>query len=336
MLTKLMNGVSLIAILRAPDGAGGGAAGGDNAGGGAGTKPGAGAGDGGGAGGAPGTGGDAASAAPDWIGGLPEDARGVVTTKGWKTPADAIKSFVELERTVGVDKIALPGKDAKPDAWDAVYTKLGRPEKVDGYRVPAPGEGKSYTPEDLAFQKGVLPILHKAGLSQRQLDAIAPEWNKLAAGITAAADQADADRVKAAKGALEAKWGDKYDAHHDLATRAVKFAAAKAGVKMEDVLAAKAPDGRFQLDDPVMAQLFAAVGEVLAGEHGALPDAAGGGDFGMTPAQAQAEIKRIEGAAAADPKHSYTDKAHPEHKTMLDKVERLYKIAHPAEPGAEL
>jgi hypothetical protein len=45
---------------------------------------------------------------------------------------------------------------------------------------------------------------------------------------------------------------------------------------------------------------------------------------------AKAEIARIRGEAMKDPKHAYRDPAHPEHKIITEKMEKLHQQAYPA------
>src|SRR5688572_23977637 len=82
-----------------------------------------------------------------WADGLDADTKGWVTGKGFdKLDATAalpelIKGYRGAEKTLGVpaDQILrLPGKDAKPEDWRGVYTKLGLPEKPEGYEIKAP------------------------------------------------------------------------------------------------------------------------------------------------------------------------------------------------------
>src|SRR5262245_744719 len=64
-----------------------------------------------------------------------------VGTKGWKTADDVISGYQNLEKLPGLQAagrtIVLPKDDADVDGIKAFRAKLGVPEKVDGYTVPA-------------------------------------------------------------------------------------------------------------------------------------------------------------------------------------------------------
>ena len=60
------------------------------------------------------TGREAAAADAGWTADLGEHA-GLVAAKGWKSPADVVKSYAHLERLVGNDRI--PYRHAQ--AWSA-------------------------------------------------------------------------------------------------------------------------------------------------------------------------------------------------------------------------
>lgn len=49
----------------------------------------------------------------DWRATLPDDMLPVALAKGWRSPAEALRSYVHLERLIGVDKIAPPPRDAR-------------------------------------------------------------------------------------------------------------------------------------------------------------------------------------------------------------------------------
>lgn len=118
---------------------------------------------GGGAGGGGGGGGAA------WYGELPatnDDEKGFKTYvegKGFKTPLDALKSYRELEGKVG--NALTPWKEGEdPTQWPG-WSKLGRPEKPEGYQVKRPTlpEGMTYNE---AEEKAYLEHAHKIGTPQ--------------------------------------------------------------------------------------------------------------------------------------------------------------------------
>lgn len=266
------------------------------------------------------TGSAGTSTAPlDWIGGLDPALRQEVEAAGWKTPADVLADHVKLRTTLGADKLPLPpkGADGSRDfgKWDG-WAELGRPEKADAYTFPAP-EGYQFTDVDTAFHAAMRPALHEAGLSQRQVDLIG---NAYTAHAQALLQQAEQDAVQG-RAELQREWGAAFDQRLDLARRATR---AVFGDQLgpEEIRLA---DGRKLLDDPTLARAMAKIGTLMQ-EDGALPAGTGGGGTILTPDAADAEIKRIRGEAASNPKHPYNDRDNPEHTAIVAEMNRLYQV----------
>lgn len=265
-----------------------------------------------------------AASVPDWTSTLDDAGRQLVQAKGWKTPVDAIASYANLEQLVGVEKLPLPPKGADGNRdfanWDG-WSQLGVPETPDAYSFKLP-EGRAATPADEAFHQALRPGLHAAKLAPWQVDILNETWNSYKASFDAVADKAAAE----AKATLQREWGpDRYPAEMDLANRAVRqvFGADLAGATQ-----VRLADGRYLLDDVGMAKAFAKLGELL-GEDQTIEGGAGGSSTGMamTPAAADAEIKRIRGEAYGNPKHAVNDKNHPEYDTIHDRLLDLSRIA---------
>ncbi len=109
-----------------------------------------------------------APGAADWMAAFEPDVREAITAKGYKSVADVGRGWLSASKLVGVDPaqvLKLPGKDADAAAWEAVYAKLGRPEKPDGYSLP---EALAKDPVAADFRTAA----HAAGLSTKQAEAL--------------------------------------------------------------------------------------------------------------------------------------------------------------------
>jgi hypothetical protein len=253
-----------------------------------------------------------AAGAVDWSASFDADSKALVAAKGWRGPEDALRSYANLERLMGGDRIAVPATDATPEAWDAVYAKLGRPANADGYQLQRPRGFDGYS-EDLAasFRQAAFA----AGLSDRQARALHDFY------VAHAAERADAaaEDASAASGALErnlrATWGPQYDANVALAKRAARaFAPPESLDALEGALEAPALLGLF-------ARIGAAMGEDrLVGE--------GERSLAFGPDQARMEIARIEGQMT-DPRSVLMDRSHPEHDSLVRRRDALYRLAFP-------
>ncbi|HWK44920.1 MAG TPA: hypothetical protein VNT30_09375 [Stellaceae bacterium] len=258
---------------------------------------------------------------------LPEDIRGDAVFKDIKDLAGLAKSYRNAAKMVGLDKatvVALPSPE-DAEGWNGLYGKLGRPESADKYVMPAKGEGLAYDETDAAFQKTILPILHEAGITQRQLDAIIPKWNTLASSGTAAKDAETAAQLASASATLKTDWGQAYEPKLALANDAIRHYADE--LKLGgDVTAALESTGLG--NHPALAKLFAHLGAQLQ-EDGALKGrGSGGGAAVLSPAEGRQQIAAKQNDAEF--MKAYTSKSAPGHADAVQAMQRLYEMAFPS------
>jgi hypothetical protein len=262
-----------------------------------------------------------AAAPADWTGTLAPELKALAVHKGWRAPADALRSYAHLERAFGADKVALPGKDAKPEDWDALYARLGRPPAPEQYDLAdvARPEGMPWNAEG---ERAMLREMHAAGLSNRQARHLLSKYAEMQGGAWSAATSQGARRVEEARAALRRDWGAAYDEKSDMANRAFRLAF---GDGLDEARQLRLADGSFLGDHPALVYAFARLGESLA-EH-PMAGAKGGRHLTATPEEARAEISRMHGEPAT--MRALTDRAHPEYAVMVAKRDRLYRLAYP-------
>jgi hypothetical protein len=169
----------------------------------------------------------ASAAAPALLDQLSGDYRTVAERKGYKTADDLAKAYVNLEAKVGAEKVPLPPKtpEGKRDFSDwQGWDQLGRPKDPAGYEVK-PAEGQQFTDHDKAFHEAMRPHLHKAGVTQAQLDALGPGFSEVMAGFAAERESAVALEVDQTEATLKKEWGAQFKNRMDDAA----LAAAKLG-----------------------------------------------------------------------------------------------------------
>ncbi len=71
---------------------------------------------------------------------LAPDEKGYLDKKGFKTPAELLKSYRELERGFS-SRMALP-KDGDKEAFDKLYSRLGMPRDTSGFDIKFADEDK--------------------------------------------------------------------------------------------------------------------------------------------------------------------------------------------------
>jgi hypothetical protein len=259
----------------------------------------------------------AASRDVDWRAALPDDLKPVAAAKGWRTPAEALKSYVHLERLVGTDKIALPPKDAKGNRdwskWEG-WAAIGRPEAPDNYAF-TPGNGRAFSDSDRAFQTHMAPLLHRAGLAQWQVDLLAGGLAEFGEQHRVHSEQSADHRRAAAEAELRREWGGAYERQMDLANRALRVFGGPEAVR------ALVQSGAGT--QPAIVRAFARIGAALA-EDGGLPGErhAGEGRGGaLAPARARSEIQRLK----SDPEFqaAFLDRMHPGHDAAMTRMLRL-------------
>ncbi len=263
----------------------------------------------------------AVPATQDWTGAFEPELKTLAAHKGWRGPEDALRSYAHLERAFGADKVALPGKDAEPAEWDALYARLGRPAAPEQYDVAgvARPEGMPWNAEG---EHAMLREMHAAGLSNRQAKHLLSKYAEMQGGAWQTAASHGARRVEEARSALRRDWGAAYDAKSDLANRAFRMAF---GDGIEEARQLRLADGSFLGDHPALVRAFARLGESLA-EH-PMAGAKGGAHLSATPEEARAEIARMHGEPAT--MRALTDRSHPEYAGMVEKRDRLYRLAYP-------
>lgn len=143
---------------------------------------------------------------PAWYQNIQDpDLRGYVQNKGWPDPVEAIKSYRNLEKMNGMDKVVVPKDLNDHEGWDAYYAKGGRPDSADGYQLPVP-EG-----DDGTFAQWGSELFHKAGLNVTQARYIAEAFNEYQASLQEEDGQSFAATAQSELNGLQREWGPDYD-----------------------------------------------------------------------------------------------------------------------------
>lgn len=260
---------------------------------------------------------------------LPERVRADPSFRDIKSFEGLADSFVHAQKMIGADKasiLQIPKADDEK-AWGTFYDKSGRPEKVEGYKVPKRADGKDYDAAGLAFQKQILPALHEAGLSQRQIDKLVPKWNEIMDGTAKSQTDADiADKAKAAD-SLKAEWGNAYDDKLKLAQAAINHYTGE--LKITDQVLAELDASKLG-NSPGLAKLLAHLGAQLK-EDGLVGKEGAGFGAMLSPAEAMQQINAMNADDAS--KKALLDPRHPQHKEVMERRAKLFEQAYP-QPAA--
>lgn len=158
--------------------------------------------------------------ATDWTSSFDDSTKGIIQTKGWKSPADVVGSYANLEKLLGAEKagraVVPPKADGTPEEWAAFYNKMGRPEKADGYNIQAPEGGND------EFAKSASTWFHEAGLTPKQAEVITAKWNEHINGTMTQQQEAFAQTAEVDVQELKKAWGNEFEAKSELARRALR------------------------------------------------------------------------------------------------------------------
>lgn len=253
--------------------------------------------------------------------GVGEGEREAIATKKYAHPGVLAKSYVELERQLASrddsKTIRIPDENAKPEDWDAVYTKLGRPTNPDGYKDVKWGDDA-----DTSMVEFAKSLAFKLGLSPKAAESVmATEWNAFVAAQAANATKTTSAANEQALANLQAEWKGDFDGNRARGLQVMQ-ALNKAGFSDADMAAIEKVAGI----TPVI-KLLATIGK-LTGE-GNLMDGGGSGGktdpANMTPEQAKSEVQKRTADAAFQ--KTYMTPTEPGHKEAVSLMEQLYKKA---------
>jgi hypothetical protein len=204
-----------------------------------------------------------------------------------------LTSYREAERHLGTlqgaDKVILPKGEDKA-AWDAVYTKLGRPATPSGYAFEMP-QGA-----DHGFALTAGNWFHEAGLSQKQAGILNKQWNTYVQAAVQRDSQELSQRASAEVAGVTRDWGPNAKLNAEIAARGLNLMGRELGLEPSRVEAIKNSD-QVVLSAGEALKLFRLVGE-LGRTTSDTFEGAGTGNRGqglaMTPGEAQARLNQLQ------------------------------------------
>lgn len=169
----------------------------------------------------------AAPTPSNWYGNI-DDAEtvGYIKNKGWDSTQKVVDSYKNLESMYGHDKagrtIVLP-KDGEDKA--EFYTKLGRPEQAEGYKLDAPENSNENTVK--WFKEKAFEL----GLSQDQASSLFKDYNEYSMdGVAKTQEERDL-QIQTELNEVKKEWGAAYDAY----VQAARYAATQFNIESQDI-----------------------------------------------------------------------------------------------------
>lgn len=255
-----------------------------------------------------------------WRDSLPDDIKSVPTLSKFETIEGLAKSYVNLEKTLGSEKVAIP-KDGDTEGWERFYKAAGAPDAPDAYGFKAPEtvpEGMVYNPE---LDTQIAGIFHGAKLNPQQAAKVREGLLEIVGkGATESLDaskQAEAARtlaIEQGNQALKQEWGAAFDKRGKMAGAAINMFLSPETIALMDSVGIA--------NNPSVVRDMYKLGISMAGET-KLEGAAQGGEFAAGVTKADTEIFRSKHWAAL------SDRGHPEHNARFQELTRMTNAAFP-------
>ncbi len=127
-------------------------------------------------------------------------------------------SYLELEK-MDSGKVKMPTDASTPEEKSAFYQKIGRPDNVEGYNLPALAEGQEYDKELVSTMQAVA---FEAGVSDTQFSGLVSKFVEAQTAQAAAQLAAQNQEAEATIKDLQTEWGGDYDKNLEVSKRALR------------------------------------------------------------------------------------------------------------------
>lgn len=233
-------------------------------------------------------------------------------TTGKPKVEDLGRSYLNLEKLLGREKVPVPVDDSDDEGWNRWYAAMGRPEAPDKYEFQRPD-----LPQDLSYdedmEKEFREWAHKNGLNKRQAKNFYDGFVKRQVERHAAWSNDQKQSRAKIESDMRREYGQQYDGAVGNAKSAVQ--------KYAD------PDFRAWLDetglgnDPRLIRVFARIGKEMQGET----------RLKGTPAQEStpADLDTAIANFREKYKDALWDKDHPNHDMRNKELRKLYETRFP-------
>jgi len=260
-----------------------------------------------------------AATPPDWRTGLDPEIKDHPCLKDFKSEKEVVKSYVSVQRLIGVDKLPIPPADAKPEVREKflndVYDRLGRPKEAKDYKL-----SEIKLPDGVKFNidpKGVDVLkteAHKLGLLPHQLDGLYKWYMTDTANKVKAYNENIVKERQDSEAALRSEFGAAYDGKIAKAQELLnKFG----GNDYKQLL-----DSGFG-NNPAVIRFMSKMAEAISEDT----FEKGGGEVTMTPDEAKKE------AAKVTQQLVNMQQSDPEYKDLLKRKRELYEMAYVDKKG---
>lgn len=235
-----------------------------------------------------------------------------------------VSSYVSAQSMVGKDKITIPGENATEEERNQFHTRLGRPENAEGY-----GFSHESLPEQMQgredWTKWASELMFRHGVPKAAAEGIFKEYAERMGADFAGLQEASAKATAEALEGLKKEFGTAYDQRTAMAGAVVdKLEGAE---DYKDFFQKAEVDGVKLGNHPLMIKMMVEFGRKVFGEGQFVQGQGGSLNGSMTPDEAKAKIKELEGNA--EWLNKWRNKDVPGHAEAVAERTKLFSIAYP-------
>jgi hypothetical protein len=252
-----------------------------------------------------------------WRDKLPEDLRAHKSLSKFETEEGLAKSYVNLERMLGHDKVPVPKTADDKEAWDAYYKAGGRPDAPDAYEVKRPEDMPAGMTYDEEGEKFLRQFAHANGFNQTQFAAAYETYFKREAERLQGWQQSQTQAKDEGVRSLQREHGPGFDKFLNGARVALR--------QYGDDAAIQKLEAAGLANDPDIIRVFGKVGKELVGEQ----HLKGNGTSPSGPADIQQRISEHREKY----KSVLFDKHHPEHGARVREMQQMFEALHGTGPA---
>jgi hypothetical protein len=252
-----------------------------------------------------------AAPSDDWKSGLPIEMQSDPSLQHIGSVEGMAKSFINAQKMVGAEKLAVPGNWATDEDWDLVYNKLGRPAESSEYEFEL---GEDANEE---FTDWFRDAAHKSGLSNRQAAQLAEAYSEFSGNALQQSETQLEQHREAVETELRQEYGGQFQEKMDAANEMLKEFDAP------DLTDMRMADGTLLGDNPEMVRLMVKLSDYIAKEISEDGLAGRNSRPSLSDSDLQARISTL--TAKNTP---YWEKMHPDHDRVVSEVLRLREQLH--------
>lgn len=252
-----------------------------------------------------------AAPSDDWKSGLPIEMQSDPSLQHIGSVEGMAKSFINAQKMVGAEKMAVPGSWATDEDWDLVYNKLGRPAESSEYEFEL-GEDANE-----GFTDWFRDAAHKSGLSGRQAAQLAEAYQEYSGGALQQSETQLDQHRDTVETELRQEYGGRYQDKMDAANEMLKE------FEAPDMTEMRMADGTSLGDNPEMVRFMVKLSDYIKTEVS--EDGLAGRDSRPNVSDSDLQTRISTMTAKNSP---YWEKQHPDHDRVVSEVLRLREQFH--------